>query len=141
MDSIKHFRISHVFTFFALMLFVSSSLVPRADAYERKSNRENSVRVDVVPVQLIAGQAVKFEVRMNTHSVDLSQEMVAVSLLKDDNGLEYFPVSWKGSPAGGHHRSGVLEFPALKGNPETVTLIISDIAKVPARAFEWKVQQ
>lgn len=141
MKSIKRFRTSHVLAFFALILFVSSALVPGAGAYERRLSRENRVRVDVVPVQLIPGQAVKFEVRMNTHSVDLSQDMVAVSFLKDDNGQEYRPVGWNGSPPGSHHRSGVLEFPTLKGNPNTVTLIIKDIAEVPSRIFHWKVER
>jgi hypothetical protein len=141
MKSIKCFRISHILAFFALIVLVSSALVPEAGANDRRSSRKNMVQVDVVPVQLISGQAVKFEVRMTTHSVDLSQDMVAVSLLKDDNGQEYRPLGWNGSPPGGHHRSGVLEFPALKGNPKTVTLVIKDIAQVPARTFEWKVQR
>jgi len=109
-------------------------------AYKRISSRKNSVSVDVVPVQLAFGQQVKFDVRMNTHSVELSQDMVAVSLLKDSNGQEYRPENWKGSPPSGHHRSGTLEFSAIKGNPSSVTLIIRNIANVPERVFTWKVK-
>ncbi len=109
-------------------------------AYKRISSRKNSVSVDVVPVQLAFGQQVKFDVRMSTHSVELSQDMVTASLLKDSNGQEYRPENWKGSPAGGHHRSGTLEFSAIKGKPSSVTLIIRNIASVPERVFTWKVK-
>ena len=109
-------------------------------AYKRISSRKNSVSVDVVPVQLAFGQQVKFNVRMSTHSVELSQDMVTVSLLKDSNGQEYRPENWKGSPPSGHHRSGTLEFSAIKGNPSSVTLIIRNIANVPERVFTWKVK-
>ncbi len=123
-----------------IILFVMGVAL-EAWAYKRISSRKNSVNVDVVPVQLALGQQVKFDVRMSTHSVELSQDMVAVSLLKDSNGQEYWPENWKGSPAGGHHRSGTLEFSAIKGNPSSVTLIIRNIANVPERVFTWKVKQ
>ncbi len=116
------------------------SLATGANGYESKSSRENRVRVDVRPVSLTPSQPAKFEVRMNTHSGSLSQDMVAVSTLKDDQGRHYDPVSWQGSPPGGHHRRGVLEFPALEGNPRTVTLIIRNIADVPERKFEWRMK-
>lgn len=106
-------------------------------AYDRKSSNENRVRVDVKPVQLSPGQSPIFEVRMNTHSVELNQDMIAVSTLKDGQGKEYPPDVWKGSPLGGHHRKGTLEFPVLEGNPTRVTLIIGSIADVPERIFEW----
>ena len=124
-----------------MIIFLVMGVALEAWAYKRISSRKNSVNVDVVPVQLTSGQQVKFDVRMSTHSVELSQDMVAVSLLKDSNGQEYRPENWKGSPAGGHHRSGTLEFSAIKGNPDSVTLIIKNIASVPERVFTWKVKE
>ena len=112
-----------------------------ASAYEMKSNSEKRVRVDVRPVQLAAGQPVKFEVRMNTHSADLAQDMVAVSTLKDNSGREYKPTAWQGSPPGGHHRKGVLEFPDLAENSESITLIIRGIDNVPERTFNWRISK
>jgi hypothetical protein len=78
---------------------------------------------------------------MSTHSVDLGEDMAVVSTLRDDQGREYRPVSWNGDGPGGHHRSGVLEFPALEGSPKSVTLVIRDIAKVPERVFGWDLEQ
>jgi hypothetical protein len=121
------------------VLFVLN-LAVEADAYDTKSNRQNSVRVDVRPIQLHPGKPAKFEVRMNTHSGDLGQDIVAVSTLKDDQGREYRPTNWRGSPPGGHHRKGVLEFPVLDGTPASITLVIRQVADVPERIYEWTVE-
>lgn len=110
-------------------------------SYDHQSNSANSVRVDVVPIQLSSGKQVKFEIRMNTHSVPLEYDLVAVSLLKDDQGQEYRASNWNGSPAGGHHRSGVLEFPAIDKDAKSITLYIKDIADVPERTFEWTLEK
>jgi len=123
-----------------MIILLVMGVALEAWAFKRISSRKNSVNVDVVPVQLAAGQQVKFNVRMSTHSVELGQDMMAVSLLKDSNGKVYRPENWKGSPPGGHHRSGTLEFPVIKGNPGSVTLIIKNIASVPERVFTWKIK-
>jgi hypothetical protein len=99
------------------------------------------VRVDVRPVQLLPGEPAKFEIRMNTHSGDLSQDLVAVCTLKDNSGREYRPTSWDGSPPGGHHRSGVLEFAELGEGAESITLVIREVANVSERVFNWSVER
>lgn len=137
----KKTRTNKIYVSVIMVILLVMGVALEAWAYKRISNRENSVNVKVVPVQLASGQQVKFDVRMSTHSVELSQDMVAVSLLKDSNGQEYRPENWKGSPPGGHHRSGTLEFPTIKGNPGSVTLIIKNIANVPERIFSWKINQ
>lgn len=124
-----------------MIILLVTGFALEAWAYKRISSRKNSVNVDVVPVQLASGQQVKFDVRMSTHSVELGQDMVAVSLLKDSNGQVYQTENWNGSPPGGHHRSGTLEFPVIKGNPGSVTLIIKNIASVPERVFTWKIKE
>jgi hypothetical protein len=120
---------------------VSVGLMVDAGAYETRSNRENSVRVDVKPVQLVPGQSARFEVRMNSHSETLGEDMVAVSSVKDSAGRIYQATAWQGSEPGGHHRTGVLEFPKLENNTESITLIIRKVAKVPERTFEWSVER
>lgn len=120
---------------------VSVGLMVDAGAYETRSNRENQVRVDVKPVQLAPGQPARFEVRMNSHSETLGEDMVAVSSVKDSAGRIYQATAWQGSEPGGHHRTGVLEFPKLENNTESITLIIRKVAKVPERTFEWSVER
>ena len=123
-----------------LSLALMLSFIPVSYAYSSITNRENAVTVDVKPEQIIVGKPIKFTIRLNTHSVDLAFDMVSVSVLKDDNGKTYQPVSWKGSPIGGHHRNGTLEFPKLEGNPKSVTLVIKNISNVPERIFQWDIE-
>ena len=139
MKTINHLKI-YLFASLVMVLFLVTLAVD-ASAYQTKSNKKNSVRVDVRPVQLLPGKPAKFEIRMNTHSEELSQDMLAVVTLKDNKGREYQATNWKGSPPGGHHLSGVLEFPELDGNPESITLVIRLIADGPDRTFNWSVKR
>ena len=109
-------------------------------AYKRRSSNLNGVRVDVLPLALERGKAARFEVRLNTHSVDLSQDLTAVSFLETGNNTVLRPYRWEGSAAGGHHRRGVLHFALLPVNAEEVVLTIKDIAEVPERTFRWKLK-
>lgn len=102
-----------------------------------KSSEGGSVTVDVKPTVLAVGEPVVFDISMNTHSVDLSDDMTKITLLRDDTGKEYKPTAWEGADSGGHHRSGTLKFPALTGKPKSVELVIKGLAKVPERDFEW----
>jgi hypothetical protein len=133
-------RIYGIFGLAALVIVaVAAGLAVDAGAYEMRSNRENRVRVDVKPVQLAPGQPARFEVRMNTHSEALGEDMVSVSSLKDNAGRVYQATTWQGSEPGGHHRKGVLEFPKLEDDTESIKLIIRKVANVPERTFEWSV--
>ncbi len=104
---------------------------------EAQSVDGGSVTVEVKPVAVAVGQPIEFQVAMNTHSVDLSNDMVASSVLEDNAGNEYKPTAWDGPPGGGHHRSGTLKFDALKTKPQSLTLIIKGIAGVADRTFKW----
>ena len=123
-----------------LSLVLVLLLISNGYAFKSITSRENGVTVDVRPEQLVNGQPVKFKVRMNTHSVTLAEDMIAVSELKDDGGRSYQAVNWLGSPPGGHHRSGILEFPKLEGSPKTVTLIIKNVSGVRERIFQWNIE-
>ena len=135
-------RIYQIFGLAALVIVaVAVGLAVDAGAYEMRTNKEKRVRVDVKPVQLTPGQPAKFEVQMNTHSETLEEDMVAVSSLKDNAGRVYQATAWQGSAPGGHHREGVLEFPKLEDNTESITLIIRKVSNVPERTFDWSVER
>jgi len=129
-----------LFVLVGIVTFLLST-VATSDAYDRKTSQENAVRIDVLPLKLASGQETQFEVRMNTHSVALNQDLSASSVLLDDQGHKYQPIRWEGSAPGGHHRRGVLKFPALSGTPGSVTLIIRNVANVSERTFEWAIKQ
>ena len=109
-------------------------------AYDSRLDRQARVFVQVQPTTLQPGQPVTFAVSLNTHSVELSQDLAKVSTLSDDLGNKYSPSAWKGSPPGGHHRSGTLLFPALNPKATKVTLLISGVGGVN-RSFTWKVEK
>ena len=115
--------------------------ISEAVGYERQSNRENGVRVEVVPVQVERGHQIRFEVSMATHSVPLDQDLMAVSALKDDRGNIFEPVSWNGSPPGGHHRRGILSFPEMSANINMLTLILKGVSGVEKREFQWTIDK
>jgi hypothetical protein len=98
------------------------------------------VTVDIKPTALTIGQPVSFDIAMNTHSVDLGDDLIKISSMRDDSGKEYKPTAWEGAEAGGHHRSGTLRFGALTGKPRFVELVIKGMAKVPERIFRWELK-
>ena len=139
MITLRRFNAYHIIALTMLVTIIGFITV--SYAYESQSNNKGRVTVNVRPLQLIPGQPAKFEVRMNTHSVTLDHDLVAASTLKDDQGREYKPINWQGSPPGGHHLKGILEFPDLNEDTEIITLVIRRVANVTARTFEWSVEQ
>jgi hypothetical protein len=108
--------------------------------FEPQANSEQAVTVQVTPLNLPEGsETLDFEVAFNTHSVDLSFDPAAISVLRDDQGREYPAAGWEGSEPGGHHRSGVLKFTAPENMPAFVEVIIRDVAGVPERVFRWEL--
>ncbi len=116
---------------------ISNPAPAAASALETKSNSGGSVDVNVTPQALDVGQVVAFKIAMNTHSVDLSDDMIQIVILRDDKGEEYIPTVWDGAGPGGHHRSGVLKFAALARKPKSIDLVIKGLAQVAERTFHW----
>ncbi len=113
------------------------SYVP--DGNMLRSNTEGAVTIDVEYLGYM-DNLVSFNIAMNTHSVDLDQyDLVKLSDLMDDKGNKYTPFSWDSEP-GGHHRSGILVFsnPGSQAEPDTLLLIIRNIAEIQERTFNWE---
>ncbi len=102
-----------------------------------KTNDEAGVEIDATPLDFALGKEVVFQIGLNTHQGDLDFDVKDIAVLRDSEGNVYYPISWEGSPPGGHHRSGKLTFPAVKGNWMELTL--KNIYGVPERAFRWEV--
>jgi len=115
---------------------------PAAPIFAAQSNNEKAVEVDITPLNLDTGETtLEFEVAFNTHSVDLSFDPAAISILRDGTGREYPAVAWEGSGPGGHHRSGVLHFQMPEAASDSVELVIQGVAGVPERVFHWDLTQ
>ena len=116
---------------------------PAPLVFEPQLNNENAVTVEITPLNLPdgGGPTLDFEVAFNTHSVDLSFDPAAISVLRDDAGREYQAVAWEGDGPGGHHRAGVLRFNVPETASTFIEVIIHDVAGVPERVFQWNLTQ
>jgi hypothetical protein len=109
-----------------------------------RTDSQGSVIVKITPLNLEKpGDALKFDVAMDTHSVDLSMDLATLATLTTDTGITVRASLWD-APRGGHHATGRLSFPStqdgksiLNGAKQlTITLINVD---VPERTFVWDI--
>lgn len=121
---------------------VVSSAEPALDQVQQKtlirqSNDQGEVIVEVTPVVLKPGKEARFEVSLNTHTIELDYDLLKVSSISDDKGNKLSPLSWSGG-SGGHHLTGELVFPSLSGKAKSVQLVIADISGFN-RSFIWNL--
>jgi hypothetical protein len=108
--------------------------------WETKSDDQPPVTITVTPIDISSGlKEWKFAVVMDTHSVELDQNLTKLAVLIDDQGKEYQPLNWEG-PVGGHHREGVLVFSAVEPTPQVVEIKIKDVGGIPERSFKWHLK-
>lgn len=126
----------------ALMLMgATPALAQSADpnALAAQVSRGGGVTVTVTPKSLAAeAQQWEFELVLDTHTVDLSQDLGKSAALIDAAGRAHAPLAWSGDPPGGHHRKGVLSFKPL-GAVDAVTLQIRDVG-LSERTFRWPLK-
>jgi Spy/CpxP family protein refolding chaperone len=86
------------------------------------------------------------QVTLDTHAVDLNPyALEKLAVLRDGQGREVPALGFESPSGSGHHREGVLSFPATDtgGKPlvspeaKAVTLILRGIGGVPERVFQW----
>ena len=85
------------------------------------------------------GQTWNFEVVLETHTGDLSDDLTKSSVLVAD-GKQYMPLGWKGAPPGGHHRKGLLRFKAIDPQPQSMELQIRLTGDPSPRSFKWQLK-
>lgn len=109
-----------------------------------RTDAQGAVEFVVEPLNLNApGDTLEFMVTMDTHSVELSWDLAAQSVLTTNTGLEVVGLSWSGGV--GHHVEGTLVFPtqtaegqSLVEGVKTLTLMIRG-AGANERVFVWEV--
>jgi hypothetical protein len=110
-------------------------------------DRQGAVEVSITPIGTFgeSGEMLLFDVAMNTHSVDLSMDLAALSTLETDSGETLQAVSWSGGS--GHHVRGQLSFPMYLENGvqwlDGATQVILSIHGVDAdeRIFVWQASE
>lgn len=105
--------------------------------YAPQVSNERGVKVTVIrPNILSEAKTWDFQVTLETHTQDLSDDLAKSSLLIAD-GRQYLPLGWKGAPPGGHHRKGVLRFKTIAPQPRSMELQIRLAGDASPRSFKW----
>ena len=109
------------------------------------TDSQGAVIVIVKPLDLgDQNQQLKFEVALETHSVDLSMDLAALATLTTDTGFTVQASGWD-APRGGHHVSATLSFPSsvdgkgILDGASKLTLTIKDV-DAPERTFVWDLK-
>jgi hypothetical protein len=108
-------------------------------------DEQGAVVFEVTPLNLgTPRDTLEFDVAMNTHSVDLSMDLVTLSTLSTDTGITVQASKWDAVP-GGHHVEGRLIFPSMQDGKsllEGATKLTLTIVNVdaPKRLFEWELR-
>jgi len=109
-----------------------------APAFEARVSDAAGVSIMVTPRPLAPGSTTwEFEVAMNTHVRPLAEDLTTAAVLIEADGQRAAPVGWQGDPPGGHHRKGVLRFPAPSAPQPTFELQLSGVGGAALRTFRW----
>ena len=111
-----------------------------AELATQKSS-ERGVTVAVTPLELSSSTKTwDFKIVLDTHSQDLSDDLLKTAVLQDGTGGKHVPVAWEGAPPGGHHREGVLRFKSVTPQPAAIELRISRPGEPGPRSFTWQLR-
>ena len=128
-------------TYRLLWLIVTMLLASNAVAQlATQKDSAHGVTVAVTPADLAAGAKTwDFSIVFDTHSQDLSDDIVQSAVLMDDRRNEFRALSWDGAGPGGHHRSGVLKFKPVEPQPQALELRINRPGEGKPRTFRWRL--
>ena len=125
---------------FALLAAFALSLgATAAENLSPQTSSQSGVTVKVTP-RSFSGPAWEFEVVFDTHSQELSDDLLKSAMLVGERGSQAAPSAWQGDPPGGHHRKGVLSFDALKPAPAVLELRIQRPGESGPRVFRWTLR-
>jgi hypothetical protein len=113
-----------------------------ASAAGQATQTSDGGQVTVVVDWAGAGGGAVFDVKLDTHSVDLDALDLSDAVLRNDRGETMAAQPWA-APKGGHHREGTLTFegdatPFFSG-AAWVELVISGVGDLPERTLRWEV--
>lgn len=83
-----------------------------------------------------------FDVKLDTHSVDLDALDLSNAILRNDRGETMSANPWA-APKGGHHREGALTFAGdateFLAGASWVELVLSGVGDLAERTLRWKI--
>ena len=124
---------------FVLALWIVAGVFAASSSTSSASNSSGGVTVKATYMTPQPQSELRFEIVIDTHTVDLDgYDLQKLALLRDAGGKTYEPVKVdaKGS---GHHRSAEIYFPRPTGGAQQVDLVIQDIAGVKERVLHFHI--
>jgi hypothetical protein len=123
------------------------TLFPNPNGNEEltRIDEQGAVVFEATPLNLgTSADILEFGVAMNTHSIDLSMDLAALSTLSTDTGITVRASKWDAIP-GGHHVEGTLLFPSAQDGTSILqgaSILTLTIVNVDARSrvFEWELR-
>ena len=128
----------------AALMFAAAPLAAlaqaSADAMATQSSSDQGVTVKVTPTLIGSpDRRWEFAIVLDTHSADLSDDLIQSASLTTNDGRTLKPVNWTGAAPGGHHREGVLAFDVPAPRPTTIELRIARTGESAPRTFRWQL--
>lgn len=116
----------------------TSIATPAGSSTQR--NEGGGVTVDATWMRPAAGAV--FDIKLDTHSVDLDALDLADTVLRNERGETLTARPWD-APRGGHHREGVLTFEGdaagFFADARWIELVITGVGGLPERVLRWDV--
>ncbi len=120
--------------------FLPGPAAHAAPALAPQSSNAGGVSVAVTPLPVSADGRTAFEITLDSHSSDLSEDLQKSAVLVTGDGKVHTPVAWKGAAPGGHHRKGVLTFAPIAPQPQSIELKLQRPGEAVPRIFRWTVR-
>lgn len=115
---------------------------PSADIGFERTQRNDGGQVTVEVTWDGPAAGAVFDVKLDTHSVDLVGLDLSDAELTNDRGESLVAAVWE-APKGGHHREGRLAFSgdaaAFLADTRWIELTIDGVGAVPERVLRWEV--
>ena len=106
-----------------------------------QTSSASGVTIKITPTNIASNAGSwEFAIVLDTHSQDLSDDLVKLSLLLDGPGGKYSPTAWNGAPPGGHHREGMLRFKPISPRPQSIELQITRAGEGAPRTYRWELK-
>ena len=110
------------------------------DVTATRTSSDQGVTVKVTPKSVGSlGNRWEFNIVLETHSADLSDDLTQSATLTTNDGRTLKPTGWVGAGPTGHHREGVLAFDVPPPRPGAVELKIARPGESAPRIFRWQL--
>ena len=121
---------------------VSGAASPPAASTGATTRTSDGGQVTVVADWAGPAYGAVFDVKLDTHSVDLDALDLSNAVLRNDRGETLTAQRWA-APKGGHHREGSLTFegdaPSFFAGARWIEIVLSGVGDLPERTIRWEL--